>query len=381
MTIRYGLLGGTSVLDAHIRQLVEVYAYPVGSWPDLYTPPAHVEEVGPQILLINGLNDFDAALSVSKTLAARGRLEMVMLAEGSSTDRLRSVMRAGCRDLIHPYREADRLVELVAELSGKLTDQPEGQGEVISVLGCRGGIGVTTVAVSLSSLLAEDRRNAVVLIDVDQAGGDLMAAVDVRERYTTHDLLTSIDSLDVAKIRAAVQRRESGVWVLPQPEEDLDTVTVTERDVNPLIATVRRAFTHVVVDSGVAFGDAGRELAREAGQIVLVTDQEIVSLRTAVRRLRLLDQLGVDMGKVHVVLNRYNPRRKPGKEEIAKQLRHEITATIAADYDIVSAALDRGVSVVEMAPRHEVSENLRFLKAKLMGEEVQVKKRGWWLSR
>ena len=40
----------------------------------------------------------------------------------------------------------------------------------------------------------------------------------VKGERSTQDLLQSLDRLDVAKIRNAVVRRESGVWVLPQPE-------------------------------------------------------------------------------------------------------------------------------------------------------------------
>ena len=57
-------------------------------------------------------------------------------------------------------------------------------------------------------------------------------------------------------MRGAVVRKESGLWVLPQPEEDIDTTTVTEQDIAPLMGVLRRTFTHVIVDSGSAMADA-----------------------------------------------------------------------------------------------------------------------------
>lgn len=379
MTIRYGLLGATSALDAHLKQLLEHVGFLVGAWPDVYTHIQALDESGAQILLINGTREFEDSLRVCKSLAGRLRMELIILGDSDSTDNLRAAMRAGARDYLNPYRDARRLVDLFTEVEARLGGAPVGQGEVISMLGCRGGVGVTTLAVSLATLMAQDKRFAVVVVDVDQAGGDLVNSTEARTGYTTHDLLGAADRLDVAKIRGAVVRRPSGVWVLPQPEEDLDTVTVTETDVSPLISAVRRAFTHVIVDQGVALAEPGRKICQEASSIVLIADQEIVSLRAAVRRLRIIQGLGVDKEKVHVVLNRYNPKRKPDKDEIARQLRTEIAATIVSDYESASAALDRGMSVVEHAPRSELAEDIAFLKARLMGEEAPKRARGWWL--
>lgn len=380
MSIRFALLGATTKLDTELKELLNNVGYSVGTWPDLFVPPAVVREAGPQVLFVNGFNEFDEAIRACKDLQA-GDFELVMLGHSDNTQHLRAAMRAGCRDLAHPRNDRDRIVELVAQLTGTAGAGAENLGEVIGVLGCRGGIGVTSIAVGLSSLLAEDKRNACVLIDVDQAGGDLLAAVDVGGKYTTQDLLASLDRLDIAKIRNAVVRRDGGVWVLPQPEEDLDTMTVTEHDIGPLIATVRRAFTHVVVDMGHAFTEAGRELVKDLSTIIVVADQEIITLRSAVRRLRLLRSMGVETKHIQVVLSRYNSRRKPYKEEIASQLGQEIAATIASDYDSVSGALNRGVSVVKHAPRAEVTDDLRFLKGVLTGEKVEKKSRGWLFGR
>ena len=199
--------------------------------------------------------------------------------------------------------------------------------------------------------------------------------------YTTHDLLANLSRLDVNKVRGAVVRKESGLWVLPQPEEDIDTTTVTEQDIAPLMGVLRRTFTHVIVDSGSAMADAGRAVLAEASHVVLVTDQEIVSLRTAVRRLKLLTDMGLEKDQLHVVINRYNPRRKPDRDELTAQLKIPGLWTLANDYDAVNGALNEGLSVVEHAPRSAVSDDLRGLKAKIFGEKVEKKTRGWWLSR
>ncbi|MEY3212435.1 MAG: hypothetical protein RIT28_2916 [Pseudomonadota bacterium] len=379
--VRYGLLGGTSVLEAHLRQALAQVAVPVGAWPDHYAPVHAIEEVGTQLLFVNGTRDFEDALRVARSIAPHTRMELVMLGDADAKDHLLAAMRAGCRELLHPYRDAARLAEVVTELAERVAGQGEGSAEVITVTGSRGGVGVTTVALGLAHVIAQEKRNAAVVVDLDQAGGDLLSAINLKTGYTTHDLLANLSRLDVNKVRGAVVRKESGLWVLPQPEEDIDTTTVTEQDIAPLMGVLRRTFTHVIVDSGSAMADAGRAVLAEASHVVLVTDQEIVSLRTAVRRLKLLTDMGLEKDQLHVVLNRYNPRRKPDRDEIATQLKVTGLWTLANDYDAVNGALNEGVSVVEHAPRSAVSDDVRGLKAKIFGEKVEKKTRGWWLSR
>lgn len=377
--VRFGLLGGSSVLEAHLRKTLDGVAVPVGSWPDLYTPLSTVEQLGPQVVLVNGTLEFDDALRAARSLAGRARFDLILLGDADSSDKLRAAMRAGCKEMLHPYKDAQRLVDVVNELAERAQGVGEGGAEVIAVVGCRGGVGVTTLCVGLGWLLSQDKRVAAVVVDVDQAGGDLLSAINARSGYTTADLLAAQGRLDLAKVRNAIVRKDAGFWVLPQPEEDIDTTTVTDREVGPLLDVLRRAFTHVVVDLGSSFGEAARQICQDAHRVVLVADQELVTLRTAVRRLKILKDLGLENEQVVIALNRYNGRRRPTREEIAGQLKHPVSATLNNDYDTTNAALDRGVSVFEVAARSELADDMRQLKALLLGEAMEKKSRGWWL--
>ena len=52
-------------------------------------------------------------------------------------------------------------------------------GQIISVLGSRGGVGSTSVAVNLAATLAADPKTSVALIDLDLALGDADIALEV----------------------------------------------------------------------------------------------------------------------------------------------------------------------------------------------------------
>src|SRR5437879_3154515 len=62
----------------------------------------------------------------------------------------------------------------------------------IAVLGSRGGIGCTTLAVNLGCTLALEKGSSVALIDLDLALGDADVALDVMPAYTLADVAINI---------------------------------------------------------------------------------------------------------------------------------------------------------------------------------------------
>src|SRR5262249_2215542 len=58
------------------------------------------------------------------------------------------------------------------------------QAQVISIMGSRGGVGCTSIAVNLACTLASDPQNSVVLLDLDMALGDADIALDLMPSHT-----------------------------------------------------------------------------------------------------------------------------------------------------------------------------------------------------
>ena len=71
------------------------------------------------------------------------------------------------------------------------------------MLGSRGGVGCTSLAVNLGATLAQDPDHSVALIDLDLALGDADVALDLMADYTLADVAMNIDRLDMT-VPAAV---------------------------------------------------------------------------------------------------------------------------------------------------------------------------------
>src|SRR5438046_4026075 len=110
--------------------------------------------------------------------------------------------------LTHPVTLEDMLSALRRALGenggpdivqpGGSTVRSTGASSMIAVLGSRGGVGTTTLAVNLASTLAADPANAVVLIDLDLALGDADIALELSgvENISIADLARNLERLD-----------------------------------------------------------------------------------------------------------------------------------------------------------------------------------------
>src|SRR5207237_402064 len=97
------------------------------------------------------------------------------------------------------------------------------QSICIAVLGSRGGVGCTSLAVNLGCSLSQDANNNVALVDLDLALGDADVALDLIPDHTLADVAMNIERLDVAFLRRAlIKHQETGLSLLAHPVQMQD---------------------------------------------------------------------------------------------------------------------------------------------------------------
>jgi pilus assembly protein CpaE len=75
---------------------------------------------------------------------------------------------------------------------------------VVAIVGSRGGVGCTSIAVNLGCNLAQHKEHNVALIDLDLALGDADVALDLIPDYTLADVAINIDRLDMTFLRRSL---------------------------------------------------------------------------------------------------------------------------------------------------------------------------------
>jgi pilus assembly protein CpaE len=302
---------------------------------------------------------------------------------------LEGLLSALRRALNENPQTADSPTAVTGSSSGML-GRTSAPCSVISILGTRGGVGTTTLAVNLASTLATDPNNNVALLDLDLALGDADIAVEVNgmENISIADLARNIQRLDMNFLkRALVKHADTGLSILRHPLEIYDMSAVHESHVERIVNLLKISYSHLVLDLSKALLPTDLMALRMSDEILLVAQLELSSLRNVVRLNHLLSNTEENLGsRVKVVINRVGSESveegislMKAEEVIGKKIYWQIPN----DTKAVIAARVAGQPLVKHSPKSRAQQNILGLAQTLMGKtapsQPEQKKAGWSL--
>ncbi len=269
--------------------------------------------------------------------------------------------------------------------------RPAAPSSVIAVLGSRGGVGTTTLAVNLAATLANDPNHAVALLDLDLALGDADIAVEVQgmENISIADLARNIQRLDMNFLkRALVKHEATGLSILRHPLEIQDMGVIHESHVERIVNLLKISYTHLVLDLSKAFLPTDLMALRMADQILLVAQLELGSLRNVVRLNHLLNNTEEQLGeRVRVVVNRVGSEAVEEGISLAKAkevIGRDIFWQVPNDSKAVIQARVAGQPMVKHNPKSKIQQNIQGLAQLVCGRVAASapgatdSKKGWF---
>ena len=177
------------------------------------------------------------------------------------------------------------------ELDARLRDPtPNSRMNVATVTGRRGGVGKTSLVVSVGGLLADASRLNVVALDADLDYGPLSDHVPDQDRSekTVVDLLADFDGdhpIALPRLRPYLSRTPSGLRVLAAPRRREEMRELTASDLDRALALLSN-FDLCLMDCAAG---VERDLApwptSRADRLIIVTTAEYVGARNVGRAI------------------------------------------------------------------------------------------------
>ena len=265
------------------------------------------------------------------------------------------------------------------ESSGLLNQmRATGQSQVISVLGSRGGVGTTTLAVNLAATLASDPNNSVALVDLDLALGDADIALEVlgMDNISIADLARNIERLDMGFLRRALVKHEAtGLSILRHPIEIADVGLIHEGHVERILNLLKISYSHLVLDLTKSLQPPDLLALRMSDTILMTAQLELSSLRNVVRLMHCLGGVDDIGDKMKIVLNRVCAEMieegigvKKAEEVIGKPIFWQIPF----DPKPIIAARVSGQPLVKHAPKCRAQQAIAGLANALCGKVEAV---------
>jgi pilus assembly protein CpaE len=238
------------------------------------------------------------------------------------------------------------------------------QSRVYAVIGAKGGVGATTIAVNFAAALARALGDAL-LMDLNFAAGDAAVFLGVEPRFTVAEALENTHRLDEAFLRSLVVRSRSGLDLLGSSPR-ITPGSIDSARLRSLMEFVTRYYHAVVVD--VPRLDAMLlDSLESATGILVVVNHELPTLRSAHRLVAALRQRYGD--RVGVVVNRSDKTAEIGLEDIEKTVGVKVRHVFPNDYRQAVAAINKGQPLAEAA-QGRLTESFHAFAREITGQRA-----------
>ena len=217
------------------------------------------------------------------------------------------------------------------------------QGKIIMFYSPKGGTGCTTLAVNVAVALCNEETR-VVIVDASLQFGDVALFLNEQGKNTILDLVPRADELDPNIVEEVmIKHALSGVHVLASPSRPEHGEKVNPDQFTKLLRYLRQLYAYIVVDTSSYLNDVTLSVLDVAEAVVLVTAQDIPSIKNDRLFLDLCLTLNIPIDKVVLVMNKYDKRIAILPEKIGENLKQPVVAVIPLDEKTVIPSVNRGV--------------------------------------
>lgn len=288
----------------------------------------------------------------------------------SRSEQIIAAMRAGCSEYLvkpfQPERIAEALTHIETWSQGKLPGQ---KGRVVTLVGSKGGTGVTTLAVHLALSLVQRHHKTCLLVDQHPALGEIALCLGLgRHQYSFYELVHNMDRLDAELLQGFILQHYSGLHVLDAPQA-MQAFRDTPPDaIEHTLAFLADNYQFVIVDTPPGLAEDTCAAIRQSDRLGIVITPELPAIHNAIRSIEYLTGLHYPSEHIDIILNRYSGRNTLPDREIEASLRREIAARVPNNYAQIVSAINAGMPI-ERSHKSDLPSAFDAWSDKLVGTE------------
>jgi len=302
-----------------------------------------------------------------------GRFFAAAVSASNDPNLLLTAMRAGCNEVLASPFDPRQIAETFGRLERQWssnTGRARSTGHILSFFGAKGGVGTTTVAVTLAYYLVRQKNKKVLLIDNHPEFGHVCLYLGLDgTRYHFDELIRNVNRLDSTLLRGFIAKHGSGLEVLSSPESHDLSRTVDPDALERTLEFLRGEYDYILLDCETNLEEASLAVMDRSDQIYIVATPDIGAIRDLSRYIDGLSRNESTSARLHVAINRYSSHGAIAIEQIEKAIRVPVEVRLCNAYTECQRAINVG-EPIGPDKKSEISSQFSRWTSILTGEET-----------
>ena len=283
----------------------------------------------------------------------------------------RELMRRGVSEYLVAPLNPLHLIEVISGLY--LSPESAPIGRVVSVLGCRGGVGSSTLAHNVGWCIAEKFQINTAIVDLDLAFGTSGLDFNEEPGQGVADALSAPERLDDVLLERLLIKAGDHLSLFTAPAV-LDRIYESEPAAyEAVLDAVRRMTPCMIVDLPHVWTPWLRQTILTSDDIVVVATPDLASLRNGKALFDLVKQQRPNDPPPRLVINQVGQPKRPEipVKDFAATMGVEPTLVLPYDPQLYGSAANNAQMLMQMKPNSPTAASIMQLAERLTGRHAE----------
>ncbi len=306
-----------------------------------------------------------------------------IVSEKSDPEILIKALRIGIKEFfpfpLQPKAIQDALTRF-KERQAKIEQKKQGiPGKIFSIVGSKGGVGTTTIAVNLATTIAsKQKKPSIGLLDMNIIFGEIPIFLDMSPKHHWGDITKNIERLDAFFLSNILSEHPTGIHILSSPRYLDGQPSPTPPIMETLLELMKKKYDYIIIDLGQSMNDTALKILKMSELVNIVAIQSLPCLSNTNRLIKSMIEFGfVERENINIVLNRYFKKGVIPLDSVEKGIGEKVTWVIPNDYSTTMSAINSGKPLHDVSPRSKIVKSFDDYVEKFLPDSRKKEKKGW----